>query len=307
MNSNFAVQPAAVAESSCARCQAVQVGSFGMTERGTVCTARRTKRNRCASRAGRPLPGLECASSIRSRPDVHPVFAARCWCAATACSRAITRTRKNRSSHRPRRLVHTGDIGSLDDMAPSCFTAGTRHAQGRRRERGRRRIEALLGRHPSVKLAQVVAFRCQVVEVPRRSSNSNPATTPPRPTWSASARAKCGFKCRVIRFVDDWPMSSSKIQKIRLREALVAELVWRSRRADAADATFAPLSAPRPSRRFTLRSVVQNAFSYGTRSAVTMAATRSRPFYLLEQFNSDRCTFAAHVGARHVGRDRTMG
>ena len=29
---------------------------------------------------------------------------------------------------------------------------------------------------------------------------------------------------RQIRFVDEWPMSSSKIQKFRLRDALVQEL-----------------------------------------------------------------------------------
>ena len=29
---------------------------------------------------------------------------------------------------------------------------------------------------------------------------------------------------RQVRFVNEWPMSSSKIQKFRLREALVAEL-----------------------------------------------------------------------------------
>ena len=34
-----------------------------------------------------------------------------------------------------------------------------------------------------------------------------------------------GFKVpRVVRFVDEWPMSSSKIQKFRLRTALVNEL-----------------------------------------------------------------------------------
>jgi hypothetical protein len=27
-----------------------------------------------------------------------------------------------------------------------------------------------------------------------------------------------------VRFIDDWPMSSSKIQKFRLRETLIAEL-----------------------------------------------------------------------------------
>jgi acyl-CoA synthetase (AMP-forming)/AMP-acid ligase II len=29
---------------------------------------------------------------------------------------------------------------------------------------------------------------------------------------------------RVVRFVEEWPMSSSKIQKFRLREALIADL-----------------------------------------------------------------------------------
>jgi non-ribosomal peptide synthetase component E (peptide arylation enzyme) len=34
-----------------------------------------------------------------------------------------------------------------------------------------------------------------------------------------------GFKVpRHVRFVTEWPMSSSKIQKFRLRTALVAEL-----------------------------------------------------------------------------------
>jgi acyl-CoA synthetase (AMP-forming)/AMP-acid ligase II len=34
-----------------------------------------------------------------------------------------------------------------------------------------------------------------------------------------------GFKVpRVVRFVTEWPMSSSKIQKFRLRDALVSEL-----------------------------------------------------------------------------------
>ena len=29
---------------------------------------------------------------------------------------------------------------------------------------------------------------------------------------------------RLVRFVDDWPMSATKIQKFRLRETLVSEL-----------------------------------------------------------------------------------
>jgi acyl-CoA synthetase (AMP-forming)/AMP-acid ligase II len=113
MNSNFAVQPAAVAESIMrAMPQAVQVGSFGMTETaGTVCT-------------GSP----DEAESLRSPAGTCiPVFAARCWCAATACSRAITRTRKKPLKPSTATAGSTPGISARStNMAPSCFTAGTR-------------------------------------------------------------------------------------------------------------------------------------------------------------------------------------
>ena len=62
MNSNFAVQPPAVAESIMrAMPQALQVGSFGMTETaGTVCTGSPDEPESLRiTRLGKPLPGLE--------------------------------------------------------------------------------------------------------------------------------------------------------------------------------------------------------------------------------------------------------
>ena len=132
MNSNFAVQPPAVAESIMkAMPQAMQVGSFGMTETaGTVCTGSPDEAESLRiTRLGKPLPGLEVrivepdsGRGARARAN-----AAKCWCAATACSRAITRIRR-----RPPR-PSTPTAGSTPatsarstSTAPSCSMAATR-------------------------------------------------------------------------------------------------------------------------------------------------------------------------------------
>jgi acyl-CoA synthetase (AMP-forming)/AMP-acid ligase II len=88
-------------------------------------------------------------------------------------------------------------------------------------------IEALLGRHPSVKLAQVVGIPdAKYVEVPAAFVELKPGNNATEADLVRFCKSEvAAFKVpRVIRFVDDWPMSSSKIQKFRLREALVAEL-----------------------------------------------------------------------------------
>ena len=57
------------------------------------------------------------------------------------------------------------------------------------------------------------------------SSNSSPAKARENDLIDFCRKEIAGFKVpRVVRFVQEWPMSSSKIQKFRLRTALVAEL-----------------------------------------------------------------------------------
>ena len=87
-------------------------------------------------------PGDRRTGRTRSR--------ARSSCAASACSRAITRTRSG-----PRRSIdadgwfHTGDIGSVDDEGRISYPRPHEgHAQGRRRERRRDR-DRVVPRHPS--------------------------------------------------------------------------------------------------------------------------------------------------------------
>jgi fatty-acyl-CoA synthase len=87
-------------------------------------------------------------------------------------------------------------------------------------------IEAHLQRHPAVKLAQVVGIPdAKYVEVPAAFVELQPGERGGRGADRALQGEIASFKVpRHVRFVSEWPMSSSKIQKFRLRTQLVGEL-----------------------------------------------------------------------------------
>ena len=124
--------------------------------------------------------------------------------------------------------LHTGDRGSLD-------------ADGRVKFLGRLKemlkvggenvaaveIESHISTHPAVKLVQVVGVPDERLwEIPVAAVELRPGAT----ATEADIIAHCdgaiaSFKVpRHVRFVTEWPMSASKIQKHRLREALLDEL-----------------------------------------------------------------------------------
>ena len=88
-------------------------------------------------------------------------------------------------------------------------------------------IEACLQRHPSVKLAQVVGIPdVRLVEVAAAFVELKPGAKATPEELIAHCKAEiAGFKVpRQVRYVSEWPMSTSKIQKFRLRDELIAEL-----------------------------------------------------------------------------------
>jgi fatty-acyl-CoA synthase len=88
-------------------------------------------------------------------------------------------------------------------------------------------IEGLLGRHHAVKLAQVVGVPdAKYVEVPAAFVELKPGEKASEKELIDFCRKEiASFKVpRHVRFVTEWPMSSSKIQKFRLRVALLEEL-----------------------------------------------------------------------------------
>jgi fatty-acyl-CoA synthase len=124
--------------------------------------------------------------------------------------------------------LHTGDLGCVD-------------ADGRIAYRGRSKdmlkvggenvaaleIEAFLQSHPAVKIAQVVGVPDpKYIEVPAAFVELDAGSTCTEVELVDYCRGTiAAFKVpRMIRFVDEWPMSATKIQKHRLREQLLAEL-----------------------------------------------------------------------------------
>jgi fatty-acyl-CoA synthase/long-chain acyl-CoA synthetase len=233
MNSNFAVQPRAIADAMLkAIPDAVYVGTFGMTETaGTVTTSRLDDPlQERITRLGRPLPGLELrildpATGHDAPKGVPGEVLVRGY---STLEGYYKDPQKTAQALDPQGWFHTGDIGSLDE-------AGTVMFHGRLKDMlkvggenvAAAEIESCLQRHPAVKLAQVVGVPDpRLVEVPAAfiERQADIAVTPEE-LIEFCRREIAGFKVpRHVRFVTEWPMSTSKIQKFRLRDRLLAEL-----------------------------------------------------------------------------------
>jgi len=233
MNSNFAVQPPGVAEPIMAAMpQALQVGSFGMTEAaGTVCTGGWDEAEaRRITRLGRPLPGLEVRIvNPETGRDLKNGFRGEVLVRGYSLFEGYYKdAEKSAQALDADGWFHTGDIGSLDDDGTIMFHGRIKDMLKVGGENvAAAEIEGLLGRHPAVKLAQVVGIPdAKYVEVPAAFVELKPGSKAGEKELIEFCRKEISsFKVpRHVRFVTEWPMSSSKIQKFRLREALVAEL-----------------------------------------------------------------------------------
>jgi fatty-acyl-CoA synthase len=233
MNSNFAVQPPGVAEPIMAAMpQALQVGSFGMTEAaGTVCTGGWDEAEaRRITRLGRPLPGLEVRIvNPETGHDLKNGFRGEVLVRGYSLFEGYYKdAEKSAQALDADGWFHTGDIGSLDDDGTIMFHGRIKDMLKVGGENvAAAEIEGLLGRHPAVKLAQVVGIPdAKYVEVPAAFVELKPGAKAGEKELIEFCRKEISsFKVpRHVRFVTEWPMSSSKIQKFRLRQALVAEL-----------------------------------------------------------------------------------
>jgi fatty-acyl-CoA synthase len=233
MNSNFAVQPPGVAEPiMVAMPDACQVGSFGMTEAsGTVCTGSPDEaEERRISRLGKPLPGLEVRIvDPESKKDVHMGVRGEVLVRGYSLFEGYYRDPvKSAQALDKDGWFHTGDIGSLEADGTIMFHGRFKDMLKVGGENvAAAEIEALLQRHPAVKLAQVVGIPdAKYVEVPAAFVELQPGKSATEAELIAHCKAEiASFKVpRHVRFVTEWPMSSSKIQKFRLRTQLVGEL-----------------------------------------------------------------------------------
>jgi acyl-CoA synthetase (AMP-forming)/AMP-acid ligase II len=125
-------------------------------------------------------------------------------------------------------FFHTGDLCSID-------------AEGRVSYHGRIKdmlkvggenvaaieVESFLATHSAIKMAQVVGVPdTRLVEVPAAFVELAPGAELTEQDVIVFCTGQiAGFKVpRYVRFIDEWPMSATKVQKFRLREQLVDEL-----------------------------------------------------------------------------------
>lgn len=232
MNSNFAVQPAWIKDAVVAAMpHTIQVGTYGLTEAaGTVSTSRlddsfEVRTGRCGfpledwdMRIVDPETGRDCGPDERGEIVLRgPHMLKGYYNAPEKTAEAIRDG-----------WFHTGDIGTVDAGGNVMFHGRTKDMLKVGGENvAAAEIEAMLQTHPAVKLAQVVGIPDdRYVEVAAAFVELAEGSSADEAELIAHCKGKlAGFKIpRHVRVVSEWPMSTSKIQKFKLRGQLIEEL-----------------------------------------------------------------------------------
>jgi acyl-CoA synthetase (AMP-forming)/AMP-acid ligase II len=212
----------------------VQVTGFGMTETGgsvVLTSPSEPVETRLASE-GAHFPGMEIVIK-----DVESGKRLAAGERGEICIRGpqvfkgyFKAPEKNAESFDAEGFFLTGDLGMLDDE-------GRLHYLGRAKDMlkvggenvAAIEIESFLSTHPAVSIAQVVGVPDdRYVEVPAAFIELKPGHTATEEEIIAFCDGEMArFKVpRYVRFVSEWPMSATKVQKFKLRDVIVAE--WAS-------------------------------------------------------------------------------
>lgn len=232
MNSNFAVQPAWIKDAVVAAMpHTIQVGTYGLTEAaGTVSTSRlddsfEVRTGRCGfpledweMRIVDPETGQDCGAGERGEIVLRgPHMLKGYYNAPEKTAEAIRDG-----------WFFTGDVGSVDAGGNVMFHGRTKDMLKVGGENvAAAEIESMLQTHPAVKLAQVVGIPDdRYVEVAAAFVELADGAEATEAELIAHCKGKlAGFKIpRHVRVVSEWPMSTSKIQKFKLRGGLIEEL-----------------------------------------------------------------------------------
>lgn len=221
--------------------QARVVGSYGLTEAGGVITYSHLDESLDArvDTTGRPFPGMR----VRI---VHPFSGEDCPPGVQGEIRVagpgmfdgyLNDAEYTRSRTDDQGFLMTGDLGTVDADGRISYTGRLKDMMKVGGENvAAAEIEAHLAQHPAVKIACVVALSDQrLVEVPAAYVELVPGRHATEEELVAHCRSElASFKVpRHVRFVQEWPMSATKIQKFRLRERIEADVHGQDEPVDA--------------------------------------------------------------------------
>jgi fatty-acyl-CoA synthase len=233
MNSCFAAQPKSVGDLYRLKMPGtLQLGTYGMTEAtGIVSTGHYGMDPELGfQRLGVPLLGVEVRIIDPETGKEAPTGQRGeiCMRGYSVLSGYYRDAAKNAESFDAEGWFHSGDIGSIDENGHLMFDSRLKDMLKVGGENvAAIEIETQLTKHPAVKLAQVVGVPDpKYTEVPAAYIELNPGqSVTPEELIALCKQEIAGFKVpRYVRFVTEWPMSASKIQKFQLRKRLIDEL-----------------------------------------------------------------------------------
>jgi fatty-acyl-CoA synthase len=223
--------PETLRQMSAAIPHAVQISTYGSTEGGPVTLHdpgddAETRLTTC----GHPLPGNELRvidpeTAVEVRPGQFGEILYRGYNTFNGYYKDPEKTAATIDSDG---WIHTGDLGSLDRQGRLLF-------HGRLKEMLKvggenvspMEVEEYLGKHPAVKLVQAVGIPDErLIEVVAAFVELHQGADADEAELIAFCRGRiASFKVpRVVRFVSEWPLSATKIQRGALRQQLVEEL-----------------------------------------------------------------------------------
>lgn len=233
MNSCFAMMPASVSDAFRRKTPgALQCGTFGMTEASGIATTGGYGMNPELgfTRLGFPLAGIDLRIVDLETGTDLPVgergeVLIKGYSLFDGYYRDPERTAQALDGDG---WFHSGDIGSLDADGHLMFHGRFKDMLKVGGENvAAAEVEAVLAKHPGVRLAQVVGIPdARLAEIPAAFIERNGGPLATEAELIAFAKTQiASFKVpRHIRFIEEWPMGASKIQKFKLRQALVDEL-----------------------------------------------------------------------------------
>ncbi|OYY72842.1 class I adenylate-forming enzyme family protein [Sphingomonas sp. 28-63-12] len=233
MNSCFAMMPASVSDAFRRKVPgALQCGTFGMTEASGIATTGGYGMDPALglTQLGFPLAGIDLRiididTGATVEAGMRGEVLIKGYSLFDGYYRDAERTAQALDEDG---WFHSGDIGSLDPNGHLMFHGRFKDMLKVGGENvAAAEVEAVLAKHPGVRLAQVVGIPDErLAEVPAAFIERAGGQAATEAELIDFARTQiASFKVpRHIRFVDEWPMGASKIQKFKLRQALVDEL-----------------------------------------------------------------------------------
>ncbi|TDI61790.1 MAG: AMP-dependent synthetase, partial [Alphaproteobacteria bacterium] len=210
--------------------QAVQTGAFGLTEVGGVIAynhpdeSLETRLHTC----GKPFPGIEVRIvDPDTFEDVPANVKGEIICRGYSVFEGYYKSPEKNAEAFKDGWFRTGDLGLLDAEGYIQFHGRIKDMLKVGGENvAAIEIESYLAKHPSVKLAQVIGVPDdRLLEVAAAYIELNPGAKATEQDIINFCKGQiASFKIpRYVRFVTEWPMSSTKVQKFKLKEDFAAE------------------------------------------------------------------------------------